>query len=90
MKPWSILSRERRRQLRNEEVRAELEYSNEEPRGSVVEFEDAPNREGSRAEREFDGRRPSERKLEGNGSHGGNLPPFLAAHLRMSENEQPL
>ncbi|GJY84156.1 reverse transcriptase domain-containing protein [Tanacetum coccineum] len=58
-------------------------------RGRVVEFEDAPNKDGSRVEREFDGRRPSKRRVEYDGSHGGNLPPLLIAHLGRSENGQP-
>nr|GEZ24701.1 hypothetical protein [Tanacetum cinerariifolium] len=38
-------------------------------KGRVVEFEEAPNKDGSRAEREFEGRRPPERSAEEGGSH---------------------
>ncbi|GJU44248.1 hypothetical protein Tco_1201514 [Tanacetum coccineum] len=85
---------ERRRQVQNEDLRAELEYYNEEydeeremeprpvrarattlvlrtrsprvrrHRGRVVEFEDAPNMDGSRVEKESDGRRPSKRRVK--------------------------
>ncbi|GJY86329.1 hypothetical protein Tco_0500355 [Tanacetum coccineum] len=41
-------------------------------------------------ERESDGRRPSERRVEDGESRRGNLPPLLAAHLRRNENGQPL
>ncbi|GJU37508.1 hypothetical protein Tco_1185862 [Tanacetum coccineum] len=46
----------------------------------VVEFEDAPNRDGSRIEREFDSMRPSERRVQDGGSYsfhtqGGNPSP---------------
>ncbi|GKD01728.1 hypothetical protein Tco_1172002 [Tanacetum coccineum] len=58
--------------------------------GRVVEFEDAPNMNGSRVERESNERRPSERRVEEGGSRRGNLPPPLATHLGRSENEQPL
>ncbi|GKG62242.1 hypothetical protein Tco_0632146, partial [Tanacetum coccineum] len=37
--------------------------------------------DGSRAERESDGKRPSEQRAEEGGSHKGNLPPILATHL---------
>ncbi|GKD61650.1 hypothetical protein Tco_1299159 [Tanacetum coccineum] len=86
------LLRERRRQMRNEELRTELEFFSEEydeeremeprparvrettpilrtesPRARrqkerVVEFEDAPNRDGNRVERESEGGRPLERR----------------------------
>ncbi|GJS80839.1 reverse transcriptase domain-containing protein [Tanacetum coccineum] len=41
-------------------------------------------------ERESDSRRPSERRIKDGGSHGGNLPLLLTAHLGRSENGQPL
>ncbi|GKD10286.1 hypothetical protein Tco_1189971 [Tanacetum coccineum] len=33
---------------------------------------------------------PSKRRAEDGGSHGGNLPPLLAAYLGRSKNGQPL
>ncbi|GJT29463.1 hypothetical protein Tco_0909738, partial [Tanacetum coccineum] len=107
-------------QVRNEDLRIQLYYYNEEydeememePRptcvrettlvlrtGSprvqrqnerVVEFEEAPNKEGIGTKRESDGRRPSEWIIEEGGSRGGNLSLLLAAHLGRSENGQPL
>ncbi|GJZ64417.1 hypothetical protein Tco_0620838, partial [Tanacetum coccineum] len=59
-------------------------------RERVVEFEDAPNRDEGRVERNSKGGRPSELGVDGNRSQGTNLPPLLAAHLRRSENSQPL
>nr|GEX57062.1 reverse transcriptase domain-containing protein [Tanacetum cinerariifolium] len=59
-------------------------------RGRVVEFEDAPNRDGSRVERESNGRRPSKQKAEDGGSRGVNLPLLLAAHLGRSKNRKTL
>ncbi|GJW04028.1 hypothetical protein Tco_1562884 [Tanacetum coccineum] len=58
--------------------------------GRVVEFEEAPNKEGIGAERESGGRRPSEWITEESGSRGGNLPLLLAAHMGRSDNGQPL
>ncbi|GJU63494.1 hypothetical protein Tco_1245329 [Tanacetum coccineum] len=60
------------------------------PRGRVVEFLEAPNRDGSSLEGAFDGRRPSERRVEDGASYGENLPYLLASHLGRSENGQPL
>ncbi|GJW52094.1 hypothetical protein Tco_0093445 [Tanacetum coccineum] len=107
------LLRERQRQIRNEDLRTELEYFSEdydeeremEPRPGptreatppprlrspgvrrqqerVVGFEDAPNREGSRAGRNAEGSRPSEIEARENENRGMNLPPLLAAHLRI-------
>ncbi|GJX62109.1 hypothetical protein Tco_0295009 [Tanacetum coccineum] len=82
------LLRDHRRQVRNEELCTELDYYSEE--GRVVEFKDAPNRDGSRVEKESDGRRPSEHRTKDGGSRGGNLAPLLVAHLGRSENEQPI
>ncbi|GJT80981.1 hypothetical protein Tco_1055323 [Tanacetum coccineum] len=86
------LLREHRKQIRNKDLRTELDYYSEEydeeremePRHA--QFEEAPNR----VERESDGRRPTERRIEEGGSRGGNLPPLLATHLGRSENGQPL
>ncbi|GKA48116.1 hypothetical protein Tco_0741074 [Tanacetum coccineum] len=55
-------------------------------RERVVEFEDAPNREGGRVERNSEGGRPSEFGSKGNKIQGTNLPPLLAAHLGRNEN----
>ncbi|GJW88387.1 hypothetical protein Tco_0163727 [Tanacetum coccineum] len=90
------LLRERRRQMRNEDLCTKLEYYSEEydeeremeprptrvrettpilragspraqrQRGRVVEFEEAPNRDGSRVTRESEGRRHLERRAEYN------------------------
>nr|GEV15644.1 Gag-Pol polyprotein [Tanacetum cinerariifolium] len=114
------LLRDRRRQVRNEDLRTKFDYYSEEydeekemeprparvreatlalqtgssrirrHRGRVVEFEEASNRDGSMVERESDGRRPSERRVEEGGSHGVNLPLLLVAHLGRNENMQPL
>ncbi|GKA07786.1 reverse transcriptase domain-containing protein [Tanacetum coccineum] len=56
----------------------------------VAEIEDAPNREGSRVERNDKGGRYLGQRIEDNGSQGMNLPPLLAAHLGRNENGQPL
>nr|GEY60324.1 hypothetical protein [Tanacetum cinerariifolium] len=56
----------------------------------VIEFEDAPNRDGGREEINSEGGRPSERRAEDNMHQGVNLPPLLAAHLGRGENGQPL
>ncbi|GJR06566.1 hypothetical protein Tco_0529550 [Tanacetum coccineum] len=58
-------------------------------KGRVVDFEEAPNKDGSRVEREPDGRSTSKRRTKEGGSRGGNLSPLIAAHLGISENEQP-
>ncbi|GJY66781.1 hypothetical protein Tco_0469019 [Tanacetum coccineum] len=88
------LLKDHRRHVRNENLHTESEYYSEEY-DEDKEMEPRPVRvreatPGSRAEREFDGRRPSERRTEEGGSHGGNLPPLLAVHLGRSENGQPL
>ncbi|GJU31596.1 hypothetical protein Tco_1175185 [Tanacetum coccineum] len=81
---------ERKRQWCNEDLRIKLEYFSEEQKERVVEFEDAPNKEGSRVERNDEGGRPLGQRAEDNGPHGMSLPPLLAAHLLRSENGQPL
>ncbi|GKD09381.1 hypothetical protein Tco_1189066, partial [Tanacetum coccineum] len=58
--------------------------------GEELEFEDALTKDGSRVERESDGRRPTERRVKEGGSRGGNLTLLLVAHLRRSENGKPL
>ncbi|GJS75216.1 hypothetical protein Tco_0725097 [Tanacetum coccineum] len=55
-------------------------------RERVVGFEEAPNREEGRIERNVKGGGPSELRAKENGSQGLNLPPLLAAHLGISEN----
>nr|GFC07335.1 hypothetical protein [Tanacetum cinerariifolium] len=59
-------------------------------REKAVEFENSPNREEGRVEKNFKGGRPSEFITKGNRSQGMNLPSVLAAHLGRSENGQPL
>nr|GEX40644.1 integrase, catalytic region, zinc finger, CCHC-type, peptidase aspartic, catalytic [Tanacetum cinerariifolium] len=54
------LLRERRKHMRNEDLRTDQQ------RERVVEFKDAPNREGSRVERNPEGGRPSKRRVEDN------------------------
>ncbi|GJZ16286.1 reverse transcriptase domain-containing protein [Tanacetum coccineum] len=59
-------------------------------REKVVGFEEAPNREGSRAGRNAEGSRPSEIEARENGNSGMNLPLLLAAHLGRNESGQPM
>ncbi|GJW25030.1 reverse transcriptase domain-containing protein [Tanacetum coccineum] len=59
-------------------------------RERVVGFKDAPNREGSRTERNTEGNRPLEAGVEENRRQEMNLPPFLVAYLGRNENGQPL
>ncbi|GJT47199.1 hypothetical protein Tco_0955914 [Tanacetum coccineum] len=59
-------------------------------RERVVEFEDAPNREGGMEERNSEGGRPLEFGAEGNKIQGTNLSPLLVAYLGRNENGQPL
>ncbi|GKE59278.1 hypothetical protein Tco_1498463, partial [Tanacetum coccineum] len=59
-------------------------------RGRVVEFEDAPDRDGSRVEKESEGGKPSEQRVEDNENRRVNLPPLLTTHLGRNENGQPL
>ncbi|GJR68263.1 hypothetical protein Tco_0014328 [Tanacetum coccineum] len=59
-------------------------------RERVVGFEEAPNREGSRAGRNAKHIRPLEIEVRENGNRGMNLPPLLAAHLGRNESGQPL
>nr|GEV02551.1 hypothetical protein [Tanacetum cinerariifolium] len=56
---------------------------------ATIKFKKARNKNESRAERESDSRRPSERIIEECGSHGGNIPPLLAAYLRIRGNIPP-
>ncbi|GJZ25318.1 hypothetical protein Tco_0562777 [Tanacetum coccineum] len=90
------LLKESRRQMRNEDLRTELEYYSEEipmdpkAKGKVIEFKDTPNRDRGRVERESEGRRPSKQRAEGSGNHRVNLPPLLVAHLGRNDNGQPL
>ncbi|GJU31595.1 hypothetical protein Tco_1175184 [Tanacetum coccineum] len=90
------------RQWCNKDLRIKLEYFSEEydkeremePRPTqkeiVVEFEDAPNKEGSRVERNEEGGRPLGKSAEDNGPQGMSLLPLLAAHLLRSKNGRPL
>ncbi|GJX59027.1 hypothetical protein Tco_0290417 [Tanacetum coccineum] len=88
------LLREQRRQIRNEDLRTELEYFSEdydkEQRERVVGFKEALNREGSMTGRNAKGSRPSEIEARENGNMGMNLPPLLAAHLARNESGQPM
>ncbi|GJS87743.1 hypothetical protein Tco_0770379 [Tanacetum coccineum] len=59
-------------------------------RERMVDFEDIPNQDGGRVERNFEGGRPSGLGAKNNRSQGMNLPSLLAAHLRWSENGQSL
>ncbi|GKA47897.1 retrovirus-related pol polyprotein from transposon TNT 1-94 [Tanacetum coccineum] len=59
-------------------------------RERLVGFEEAPNREGSRAGRNVEGSRPSEIEARENRNRGMNLPPLLTAHLGRNESGQPL
>ncbi|GKC86756.1 zinc finger, CCHC-type containing protein [Tanacetum coccineum] len=59
-------------------------------REKMVNFEDIPNRDGGRVERNSKDGMPSRLGADNNGSQGMNLPPLLAAHLGRSENGQPL
>ncbi|GKE96940.1 hypothetical protein Tco_1581795, partial [Tanacetum coccineum] len=59
-------------------------------RERMVDFEDIPNRDGGKVERNSEGGRPSGLGAYNNGSQGMNIPPILAAHLGRSENGQPL
>ncbi|GJX82184.1 hypothetical protein Tco_0331665 [Tanacetum coccineum] len=56
----------------------------------AVEFEDAPNMDRSREERDTEVKRPSERRTKDNRHQGMNLPPLLASYMRRNENSQPL
>nr|GEV10469.1 reverse transcriptase domain-containing protein [Tanacetum cinerariifolium] len=55
-------------------------------RERVVEFKNAPNKDGGRVERNFEGR-PSKIRGEDNRYQKVNLPPLLAAHLVRKEND---
>nr|GEW43862.1 hypothetical protein [Tanacetum cinerariifolium] len=59
-------------------------------RERVVGFEEAPNREGSRGERNSKGSRPSEIETRENGNEGVNFPPLLEALLGRNGSGQPL
>ncbi|GJZ52533.1 hypothetical protein Tco_0607048 [Tanacetum coccineum] len=61
MEPRPVRVREATHVLRTGSLRARRH------RGRVVEFEEAPNRDGSRVERESEGRRPLERRVEEGG-----------------------
>ncbi|GJZ47905.1 hypothetical protein Tco_0601737 [Tanacetum coccineum] len=53
----------------------------------MVDFEDIPNRDGGKVERNSEGGRPSGLGAYNNGSQGMNIPPILASHLGRSEND---
>ncbi|GKC69408.1 hypothetical protein Tco_1115291 [Tanacetum coccineum] len=84
------LLRDQRRQVRNEEFCAELEYSGEKYDEEIY-MEPMPTRTTNGwelVERESEGRRPSKRRVEGGGSHEVNLPHLLIAHRGRSENRK--
>ncbi|GJY75804.1 hypothetical protein Tco_0480920 [Tanacetum coccineum] len=82
------LLRDRQRQMRNNDLRTELEVRRRRER--VVRFEETQNRGEIKVERSNKGGRPSKEASRGNGSQNVNLPPLLAAHIGRSENGQPL
>ncbi|GJZ03437.1 hypothetical protein Tco_0536712 [Tanacetum coccineum] len=88
--------REQWKQIRNKEHHTELEYFSEEyDKEREMELRPIRIRETTPVlrtgvERNSKGRRPSEYRADDNKSQGVNLPPLLAAHLRRSENGQPL
>nr|GEU83467.1 reverse transcriptase domain-containing protein [Tanacetum cinerariifolium] len=59
-------------------------------RERVVGFEEAPNREGTRTERNTEGSRPLKAGAEENGRQEMNLTLLLAAQLGRNKNGQPL
>ncbi|GJW19096.1 hypothetical protein Tco_0026532 [Tanacetum coccineum] len=81
MKPRPVRIRETTPVLRKGSPRARRQ------RERVVEFEDAPNRDEGRVERNSKGRRPSEYRANDNRSQWMNLPQLLAVHLGRSEND---
>ncbi|GJW06734.1 reverse transcriptase domain-containing protein [Tanacetum coccineum] len=90
------LLREQRRQIRNEDLRTELEYFSEDcdeeremgPRPGPTRETTPPFQ--SRAGRNAEGSRPLKIETRENESRGMNLPPLLAAHLGRNESGQPL
>ncbi|GJY86414.1 hypothetical protein Tco_0500440 [Tanacetum coccineum] len=82
-----IPPKDRRRQVRNEDLRTELDYYSQEY-DEEREMEPRParvmettlvlrTRDASRVERKSDDKRPSERIVEEGGSRGGNVPSVL-------------
>ncbi|GJW36213.1 reverse transcriptase domain-containing protein [Tanacetum coccineum] len=84
------LLRDRRRQIRNEDLPTKLESPRvRRQRERVVGFEEAPNKERSRIGRNIEGNGPSEAGAEENRRREINLPPLLAAHLGRNEDGRP-
>ncbi|GJY67859.1 hypothetical protein Tco_0470841 [Tanacetum coccineum] len=91
-KALKSLLRERRKQIRNEDICTEQDYYNEEyneeremePRPARAKETTLVLRTGSPR------RRPSERRVEEIKNYRVNLPPLLAAHLGRNENGRPL
>ncbi|GKA82052.1 hypothetical protein Tco_0788800 [Tanacetum coccineum] len=88
------LPRERRRQIRNDDLRTKLEYFSEDYHEErETEPRPEPNREAtptlrpSKRGRNAEGVRPTEIEAE---NRRVNLPPLLAAHLGRNERGQPL
>ncbi|GJZ05133.1 hypothetical protein Tco_0538408 [Tanacetum coccineum] len=90
------LLRERRKHIRNKDLRTELEYFSEdydeetemEPRPICIR-ETTPVLH-TRVERNSEGGRPSGLGADNNRSQGMNLPLLLAAHTGRIKNGQPL
>ncbi|GJR75239.1 hypothetical protein Tco_0087604 [Tanacetum coccineum] len=88
------LLRDRRRQMRNNDIRTELEYFSKdyyeeremEPRPEPTRAATPPLRVASPRIR----RRGENKSPRGNGGQSVNLPPLLAAHLGRGKNGQPL
>ncbi|GJW64678.1 hypothetical protein Tco_0116562 [Tanacetum coccineum] len=87
------LLREQRKQIRNKDLRTELEYFSEE---YDKEREMEPRLVRVReitpvlCIMNFEGGRPSKHRVDNNRSSGKSLPPLLAARLGRSENNQSL
>ncbi|GJU15800.1 hypothetical protein Tco_1143766 [Tanacetum coccineum] len=77
------LLRDRRRQMRNNDLRTELEYFSE-------DYDEEREIGENKVERNTKGRRPLEEAPRGNEGQSVNLPSLLAAHLGRGENGQPL
>ncbi|GJW69260.1 retrovirus-related pol polyprotein from transposon TNT 1-94 [Tanacetum coccineum] len=84
MEPRPTRVKETTPALRAESPRAQRQ------KGRVIKFEEAPNKDRSRVERESEGKRPLKRREVDNENRGVNLPLPLVAHLGRNENGQPL
>ncbi|GJZ29486.1 gag-pol polyprotein [Tanacetum coccineum] len=85
------LLRKHGKQTRNKDLHIELDYYSEEyDKEREMEPRHALVRETTLVERESEGRRPSEQRVEDRRSRRINLPLLLASHLRRNDNGQPL